>query len=390
MEKMKTKLTDKQIDIIANEMDKEIKGTPLENIANLPSNQGKIERSSDEINETGVKRKMNVMIDPNTGENKIIGPAEENNKDSIEDTCEKLKDGNINIDTSKPISLTELRNGIEGSSISSLKKDFSISDESLKELLYLVNKKKNNESFNIYKSLPNEVRSMIDKYLENNGLAGNSMQAKQTRNMICESLLDEFISNIELQRIQNDFNKEIEDLFAKGSKELAESIVGYTLERNKIYREAADKIDDKVKKEKLIKILDQIDIAYSLDNLKEFAKSCKIKKFELEKPNKVYNDFLLKYENSSYNIYNLDLCRPILSRNLNIDLKYVDLFLLVFCKYCRNMKPDIVYEHAFMYYTIYNIVLIDMNKSEKTKDVSDIFLKNVSEVIENAKLRNNL
>lgn len=391
MENEKTILTDDQVEYIAKEMDESIKGTPLADIANLPSNQGKEERSKDEISESGEARKMTVLVDPNTGENKIIGPASDR-KESFDEICERLKDGNININVgSDPFSENELKESLKTSfeNLSS-KKDYSISDDATRELLFIVNRKKNNEEFNVYKAFPQEVKDIVDKYLEENGMGGNSMQCKQTRNLVSESLLNEFISNIELNRIQSDFNKEIEDLFEKGSTELAESIVGYTSERNKIYREAAEKMEDSDKKEQLTKILDQIDLAYSLDNLKEFAKTCKVKSFELEKPNKVYNSFLLKYENSSYNIYNLDLCRPILCRNLNLDVKYVDLFLIVFCKFCKNMRPDVVEQHAFMYYTIYNIVLVDMNKSENTKNISDEFLANVKKVITNSIVRNNI
>lgn len=389
---VKTALTDEQIDLIASELDEEIKGTDLEDLANLPSNQGKEERDESEISETGESKKMMVAIDPNTGENKIIGPADDNEKESFEETCARLESGNININNS-PITEEEIRSVISESGegiISEMTENYSISDDSIRELLFLVNKKKNNETFNVYKSYPEEIRNMIDTYMNNNGMSGNTMQAKQTRNMIAEALLDEFISNIELTRIQSDFTKEVEDLFNKGSEELAETIVGYTIERNKTYREAAEKMEDEGKKAKLIAILDAIDSAYSLDNLIEFAKKCRVKKFELDKPSKVYNSFLMKYENSSYNIYNLDLCRPILVRNLGIDVKYADLFLITFCKYCQNMKPDNVTDHAFMYYTIYNIVLVDMNRSENTKAVSKEFLENVKKVIDNAKERNNM
>lgn len=388
----KTTLTDEQIDLIASELDEEIKGTDLEDLANLPSNQGKEERDESEISETGESKKMMVAIDPNTGENKIIGPADDDKKESFEETCARLESGNININNS-PITEEEIRSVISESGegiISEMTENYSISDDSVRELLFLVNKKKNNETFNVYKSYPEEIQNMIDTYMNNNGMSGNTMQAKQTRNMIAEALLDEFISNIELSRIQSDFTKEVEDLFNKGSEELAETIVGYTIERNKTYREAAEKMEDEDKKAKLISILDAIDSAYSLDGLIEFAKKCRVKKFELDKPSKVYNSFLMKYENSSYNIYNLDLCRPILVRNLRVDVKFVDLFLITFCKYCQNMKPDNVTEHAFMYYTIYNIVLIDMNRSENTKAVSEEFLENIKKVIDNAKERNNM
>lgn len=391
---VKTALTDKQIDLIASELDEAIKGTDLEVLANLPSNQGKQERDKSEINESGEPKKLMVTIDPNTGENKIIGPANEDNEtESFEDICSRIESGNININTS-PITESELKSIISSDNnglLSDLSgKDFSISDESVKELLFIVNRKKKNENFNIYKSYPEEIQNMIDTYLENNGMGGNSMQAKQYRNILAESLLNEFIDNIELSRIQSDFNKEMEDLFNKGSEELAETIVGYTIERNKTYREAAEKMEDGEKKAKLISILDAIDSAYSLDGLIEFAKKCKVKKFELDKPSKIYNSFLMKYENSSYNIYNLDLCRPILVRNLGVDVKYADLFLIAFCKYCQNMKPDVTTEHAFMYYTIYNIVLIDMNKSDNTKAVSEKFLENIKKVIDNLKERNNM
>ena len=54
------------------------------------------------------------------------------------------------------------------------------------------------------------------------------------------------------------------------------------------------------------------------------------------------------------------------------------------------MRPDVVEQHAFMYYTIYNIVLVDMNKSENTKNISDEFLANVKKVITNSIVRNNI
>ena len=41
-----------------------------------------------------------------------------------------------------------------------------------------------------------------------------------------------------------------------------------------------------------------------------------------------------------------------------------------------------------MYYVIYNIVIMDSNTSENTKEVSDIFAENIREVIDNLKERN--
>ena len=103
---------------------------------------------------------------------------------------------------------------------------------------------------------------------------------------------------------------------------------------------------------------------------------------------------MLKYKYSNYNIYDINLAIPILARNItDEDHEYTDkdiyAFFIVFCKQCMNKSPEVVIDHAYMYYVLYNIVLLDMNKGE-AKNVSDEFKENVREVIANIKTRNNL
>ena len=63
-------------------------------------------------------------------------------------------------------------------------------------------------------------------------------------------------------------------------------------------------------------------------------------------------------------------------------------FFIAYCKQTTNMHAENPYEHAYMYYVIYNIVLADINKSEETRETSDIFLSHVKEVIKNLRQRN--
>ena len=94
LEEVTTKLTDEQVEHIAKELDDSIKGTELEEIAKLPSNNGKLERSKSEITESGEKVKMMVEVDPNTGEHKILGKApeiEEEEEESFEDMCKRIE-----------------------------------------------------------------------------------------------------------------------------------------------------------------------------------------------------------------------------------------------------------------------------------------------------------
>lgn len=390
-------LTDEQVEEMSNQLDDLVKGTDLEKIANFPSNNG-IEETNENDREPGENKTMMVKIDPNTGEHQILGNNDNlDDEETFEEMCERIQNSEIELDKT-PISEEELEEYITSSEDSSLlgeiSKDVELSPGAIKELLFVVNRKMNNEEFNIYKAFPQEIRDMVDKYLISMKVVSNSPEGKQFRNMICEQLISEFITNISIDRTMNDFNKELEELFTKGSAELADSIVGYTEERNKIYREYADKIDDEDKKEKINKILDQIDEAYNLTTLKDFATRCKIKNFEFEKTKRVFNSFLDKYINSPYNIYDISMAKPILYRNINpsdkeeFTAKDIDAFFICFCKQCLNMNPEVVTEHAYMYYVIYNIVIMDMNKGER-KETSDKFIQNIKEVIYNLRKRNN-
>jgi hypothetical protein len=213
--------------------------------------------------------------------------------------------------------------------------------------------------------------------------------------MLAEQIIQEFITNISMDRLKHDFNKELENIFVQGGSEIADTAIGYTQERNQMYRDYAEKIEDPEKKEKMYAILGKIDEAYALTDLKEFSKNCKIKRIEIEKPEqRVFNDFLRKYEDSAFNIYDIKVALPVLVRNLAEyfpEKKYEPLdsimFFICFCKFCRNMKPDVTTDHAFMYYVLYNVVLVDMNKGESAQ-VSIDFLKNVAEVIDNLRVRN--
>lgn len=408
------KLTDQEIDTLVdyaekvNENNEEIK-----TIRNLPSNNGVEERNPEDITEENEKKSMMVSIDPNTGENRIIGDVGE--KDEIEDSetfeemCERIENSDIDLEstTTRPISDEEATKIIDDPNTKDIFSTISNSDdldginpETLTKLISVANRRINKEKFSVYNEMPEEIKNMIDTYAAGAGISPVDKRYKMMKNSVAEALLDEFISNINLNRIHSDFNAEIENIFDKASKEISEDIIGYSNEKIAKYKEAADKMEDPEKKEKLLKVLDRIQEAYDLSELKEFAKSCKIKPFDLEKPKKFFDHFSQKYKSSNYNIYSIEMCRPILYRNINaiytedgaeesaISDKDINAFFICFCKQTTNMKSDEVLDHSYMYYVIYNIVLSDLNKSENTKHISDTFLANVYEVIQNLRERN--
>lgn len=395
------KLTEKDINEINKVNEEEVKNDPqLQKLANMPSNNDKLERSPLEKSEKGEFKKVPVEIDPNTGEHIITGTEEADSPsddETFEEMCERIQNSDININDDTPISEKEmidyLANDNNNNFLNALGTK-ELSAEDMQQILKVTNRRMNKENFNVYKELPTSIQDVITKYMKEGGLNEKTNQYRAVRNQLAESIIDDFISSISIDRVQHDFNKELEDIFERGSKEISEEIIGYSEERNKKYREYAEKMEDEDKKKKLIAILDQIDDAYNLEALKEYSKNCKIKRFDLEKPNKYFDRFNNKYKDSPYKIYNIDMCVPALIRNINIsDDEHYDAddcvaFLVAFCKQTLNMHPSVVLEHAYMYYLIYNIILIDMNKSDKTKYVSENFIKNIHEVMDNLRERN--
>ena len=384
-------LTDEQIEQIAESIDEFTKETPVDDL-NVVANSEP---------EDGEMKKVKVLVDPNTGEHKILGATDEDDskKETFEEMCERLNTEGVDIGIDdKPITEQELEDYIKNDNDSFIKDiitgDDELSNESIKTLLEIVNRRMNKEEFNIFRAYPKEVQDMITKYMVSAQISPLSKEGKTFRNMISEQILDEFITNITLDRSMNDFNKEIETLFEKGSQEISDTIVGYTEDRNKKYREYAESLNDEENKAKIINVLDSIDEAYNITKLKEFSKKCKIKHYDLENPDRAYKKFLEKYSNSNYNIYDIKMALPILYRNLNNNAedeytdKDINALFVCFCKQVLNMSPDNPLEHAYMYYFIYNVVLLDINKGEK-KDVSDEFLNNIKECIKNLRERNN-
>jgi hypothetical protein len=259
-----------------------------------------------------------------------------------------------------------------------------ISPDSIKELLQIVNRKIKGETFNIYAALPRDIKSLIDRYVATNDFGKNDINS--IKKTVAAALIEEFTSNIQMNKAKNDFAKDMEAIYQASSKEISDAAMEYIEERNKAYREAAEKIEDPDKKAKLLAILDQIDEARSLDKLKEFAKTCKLKRIEIEKPEaRAYNNFIAKYKDSNNNIYDIKLAQKVLMRIMGRDygLSAVSViaFLVAFCKQVNTYSSSVPTDHAYMYYVLYYCALLDSDKS-------DMFKNNVKEVIENLKTRN--
>ena len=356
-----------------------------------------------DIKDTGEDRLVNVSVDPETGRTIITNTEEvEAPTSSIDD----ILDGDISFDIDESdISLEELRKYLSDTKmdpiINGLFTESDLSQDDIATLLDLVIKKQNKEKLDSpYNKLPDICKEIIDNTMGKEYADSHLSGVKSYKNDMAEMMIDQFIQAITIERASKSINSTIEHMFDKTSAEIGDAIVGYTEERNEKYRQYInEKVTDPEKREDALRILDDINNAYKLTELKEFCKKCKIRKIDVEHPDDLNNndiDYILsKYsQNPKFNIYNIYNGQQVLLRNLNpegSDTVYtsaqVRAFLIAFCRYCMNFNPNNTEEHIFMFYTIYNIFLTDINKGEKAT-VSINFLDNVKECIHNIIERN--
>ena len=335
-------------------------------------------------------KQMNVLIS-DTGEKKILGEVNSDEKVdtsidnvlNIIDTAEEVseEDSFDNI----PIEEKDLA-GASDTMFGDLAGDTDFSKEDITALLAISNRRIKKEKFNVYRELPDSMKGIIDKYASSipGVLSSPISEINRIKKMVAEEIIDDFISNIQFNKAKSDFATDLEKIYKSSTEELSEASINLIEERNNEYRKAADKLEDEEKKAKLLSILDRIDEARALTELKEYAKNCKIKKYDRERPDKVYNDFLNLYRNSTNNIYDIKLARNCIIRNMKeLSESDVDLFLITFCKQVRLYNVDNMLHHSYMYYVLYYAAMLDGDKS-------DTFKNNIKEFIANVKKRNNI
>lgn len=272
---------------------------------------------------------------------------------------------------------------------------FKIPDESILKLIEIVNKVKNNEKINIFSELPDDIKNMINSYLAKNGLGGYSREANTARNAFAKELVYEFIDNLNSARFEqkqndlfNNMNSVIQDINIETANKLVKLIKDYEKERDEKLQSELEKEENEDRKNQLKRVIESIADGYNLSRLVEAVPDMKaFKSIEIEKPKqRVFDLFEDKYKNSLYTINSLTELLKILNNCNKTEVKDGNLlFLLAFAKYCINNKytPEVPEQHAFMYYTIYNIKLLEVYiyKEEYFEQYAVPFLNTINDII---------
>ena len=376
-------LTDEQIDQIA---------TVIEDAnANSPSGIAMKEATEYEPTEEekqGYTATAETIINPDTGEIVNTGIAKEE-KVTVDEALSDLGEADV-FDEDFDVTADDIKKSL-GDDASFLDKDklVDLSDEELLKMVDIVNKVRNNENVNVFVELPKPLQDLINTTILGQGYAGFSVEANTMRKSMARMLIDELISNISMDKYLNTFNSEIENIVQKVGTDISVLYKEYEQERETYINKLLEQVpEDDPKRELLIKTIDSIHDAYALERLKaEAANFKRIKHIELVKPqNRVFDSFESKYKDSPYNIYKPAIAVDILNKHNDRADKDDNLrFVINFCKFCYSYDPAKSDEHAFMYYTIYNIMLLEIYKEQEYKEFATDFLNNINEIIDQFK-----
>lgn len=223
---------------------------------------------------------------------------------------------------------------------------------------------------NLFEALPATFRQSILYQLP-----GGTMNSKKMREGAAKAFLDS-VSKDFCQNSLNafDLNKTITEItkvqqeMIDGTKQMEGALnvmkFNNTLD---IFIKRRDKLREEGK-EANANAVDEVFVkplihTIELTDFKEFCKTVRIKRYELERPDKVFKDFNMKYFDNRRNIYNIAGCIDVLSKQLKDreePAKDGAKICIAFCKYCKNMLPENDAEHTFMYYFIMNILTLNL------------------------------
>lgn len=362
-----SKLTDEQVKHISDSIESVVKDSDVQKvIEELPSNNGIQEVPVNALAhpEEAEAVKANLRIDPALGTTSLDSVIPENDDDipaaNLDDylNMADYENGNLNL---------------EGAELStSIKKEYGLSDKDAEYTVELLKKVQNKEEFPYYESLPDPLKKYCRILLS--AEAPSNIPAAARLNNIALEALNTITSEVAADKFTIDISEVIDSEIKKSGADLSGIYEGMIVGKAGKLRESAEKVEEEGHPESaevLRKIADACEESYMMTGFTDAIKHHKIKirKIDLEKPQKVVRDFNHKYEDSKIginNVWDLTFCIP---RNLSrasekvdpdkITMDTIHAFVVAFCRYCEPMKITNVEEHTFMYYFIKNLLYLD-------------------------------
>lgn len=245
--------------------------------------------------------------------------------------------------------------------------DFSLED--LSSITKLVNDHLNGKienDYDYYTRLPEFYEKILFKHFGAGTIALPKTALAETSKNFIEELAAEYVvgdttADLDTAIAQlKGADKELQVKLGNMQAGMHVSIVSKAMETLKEKRDELLKEGKTEEADKLLVLYDNMEESLHLSKFKEFCKRVKIKKYELERPDKVFLNFNRKYFNHRLNINDIRATPNVLNRHIKNNEEGVYKFCIAFCKYCLNFSPDNPAEHVIMYYFVKNILVLDL------------------------------
>lgn len=250
-----------------------------------------------------------------------------------------------------------------------------ISDDDVFKFVDLIHRYQNGDTKNLFDAMPERAKGSITQDF----LANNIPISKTALNAAAEALISTIITDFSIDNFTVEFQEAVNNAIDDSANTEASKLMFATMkEQEAKYKKASEELrkngyDDKA--DILDKIIEATDDAYSFKSLLEALKNhtIKIKKYDIEKHDRIFRDFDHKYEKSPYKIRSISVVPVILNRNLpkdtGITTETIIAFTIAICKLCMNYKPSVPEQHSFMYNTIQAMVYTDITQNSEDDEI---------------------
>lgn len=341
---------------------------------------------------------VTTITDPTTGITSIVGDEDDSSDSEPKTTEEYLDELGRSIANNKDITIhiEDIRYAIANDpNYTAFSK---ISEDACQKLADLANERLESDNSDLktnFEDVPKEVQDIIVS-LYKSAIPHNAPVSEKILSQAYNGYTNDLINDLYLIAATNsalrEFNTQTNIIYNEAQDTILPMIQDYEESKEKALRESLKSITDPKERQDIEDTLDAMADAYSLKPLIEAASKIRVKKFDIEKPSRAYNVVHSKYRRDPrYNIYSLTSAQPVLSNHLyknglitkeDHDKNITAIkFLVIFAKYCANFHPQVVKEHTFIYYVVYNISLLDSYKNESYDKFAKPFLDSVMQVV---------
>lgn len=362
-------LSDEDVDKICETINEATKNDEnYQKLKAMPSNNGVEERIvTEQIIEEGEEK--TYVVDPDTGCYKE------------EDPIQKKEEYNFDV------TLDRVRSYYNNNVMDKNNLDWDIKLITPDDLFQVLDYYQTHNNKIKYKMLPPSIRQLIYKGAINEAHSSGFHLDPYLLDLAAEHFASTMQIELQAYGLDQDQKEAMKQASMDALSDLSKIYEEEVFKRQETIESYIEQSTDEEKKQELKDILKAHIESYELNEFKQAIEegTIKIKKIDVDKPQKVFAEFNYKYEyNEKFNIHcGIHHLIPIIKTFA--DRTYTNgeiaMFLVLFCKYCRNFKPEEtpkgIEQHSFMSFFISNVYSLRLvaNGEEQTQFQANMILK---------------